>query len=302
VDHTYATSGWQYASLTVTDNSGLTATEYVSIEVVTDGVNTTATGDQAPVYGTIISGSYLSTMTQDDNAEILKEALVSSSSRLEQSWTLSVAPGYNQTFYLDAYHSANTEGDNFVFEYSRDRLSWTPMITVTKTTDNDVLQSYAFPQDVTGLLYVRVRDLDRTTGRTKLDTVGIDQMYVASKASSGRAGEVAQGAAALVGGMLSVSKSSGGLLLAWGPSCVSTDTDFAAYEGPIGDFRAHVPAMCSTGGATSATISPSAGNTYYLVAPTDHYYEGRYGMSSSGVETPPGPTRCYPAALVTGCP
>ena len=67
------------------------------------------------------------------------------------------------------------------------------MITVTKTADNDVLQSYAFTQDVTGSIHVRVRDLDRTTGRTNLDTLSIDQMYVASKASMGVNGEVARG-------------------------------------------------------------------------------------------------------------
>ena len=302
VNHTYSTPGWQYASLTVTDDSGSTATEYVAIEVVTDGVNAVAGGDQVPVYGTILSGSYLNTTTQDDTAEILKEAVVSSSSRLEHWWTLSVAAGYGQTFYLDAYHSANSEGDNFVFEYSRDRLSWTPMITVTKTADDDVLQSHAFLQDVTGLLYVRVRDLDRTTGRTKLDTVSIDQMYVASRASLGRSGEVGRGTAVLAGGMVNVSKSGADLRLDWGPSCVGTDTDFAVYEGPLGNFTAHVPVVCSTSGAAGATLSPSAGNAYYLVVPNDHYYEGRYGMSSSGLETPAGPTRCYPAALVTGCP
>ena len=113
---------------------------------------------------------------------------------------------------------------------------------------------------------------------------------------------VGRAAAALAGGMLSVSKSGDGLLLAWGPSCVSTDTDFAVYEGPVGDFTAHVPKLCTTGGMTSATISPSAGNTYYLIVPTDQYYEGRYGTSSSGGETPAGPTRCYPAAATTGCP
>jgi len=302
VDHIYTTAGWQYASLTVTDNSGLTATEYVSIEVVTDGVNATATGDQTPVYGTILSGSYLTTTTQDDSAEILKEALVSSSSRLEHTWTLSVAAGHDQTFYLDAYHSANTEGDNFVFEYSKDRASWTPMVTVTKTTDNDVLQSYAFPQDVTGLIYVRVRDLDRTTGRTRLDTVSIDEMYVASKASTGVSGEVARGAGVLAGGMMSVSKSGGSLQLAWGPSCVSTDTDFAVYEGVLGSFTSHAPVLCSTGGSASATISPSASSSYYLVVPNDHYYEGRYGSSSSGAPISAGPTRCWPAAVANGCP
>jgi len=101
---------------------------------------------------------------------------------------------------------------------------------------------------------------------------------------------------------LSVSKSGGSLLLAWGPSCVSTDTDYAVYGGAIGSFTSHMPILCSTGGAASATVSPSDGNTYYLVVPNDQYYEGRYGSSSSGAPIPAGPTRCYAAASTTGCP
>ena len=195
-DHTYTTVGWTFASLTVTDDSGLTATEYASIEVVTDGVDAPATSDEAtsvrehPVR--VLTGARRRRTTSRRSS---RRRLVSSSSRLEHTWSLSVAAGSHQTFYLDAYHSSNNEGDNFIFEYSRDGASWTPMITVTKTADNDVLQSYAFTQDVTGPIHVRVRDLDRTTGRTKLDTVSIDQMYVASKASMGVNGEVARGTA-----------------------------------------------------------------------------------------------------------
>jgi len=307
VDHTYTSVGWNYASLTVTDNTGSTATEYVSIEVKSAGDGAPASGDGATPFGSILSGSYLDTRTQNDVSEVLIETRTAGTvsqrtSVLEHTWSLTVAAGSSQTFYLDAWHSANTEGDDFLFEYSRDNVSWTPMVTVTKTADNDVLQSYTFTQDVTGQLWVRVRDLDRTPGRGQTDRIGVDEMYVTSRLSTGYSGEVAPAVAALADGMLTVSKSGGGLLLAWGPSCVGTDLDFAVYEGPVGDFTAHVPVLCSTGGASGATISPSVGDTYYLVVPNDQYYEGRYGASSSGVEIPAGPTRCYPAAPLTGCP
>ncbi len=303
VNHTFSTAGWVYVKLTVTDNTGLTAYQYQSINVTTDGVNAPATGDESTTYGSILSGTYWSTTTQDDINETLKEALVSSTSRLEHTWTLSVAAGRNQTFYLDAFRSTNSEGDNFVFEYSKNKTNWTSMVTVSKTADNDVLQSYAFTQDVTGLIYIRVRDLDRTTGKTKLDTVSVDHMYVASKTSTGHTGEVGRGLGLLPGGLLSVRKwSAGQLFLEWGASCMSTDTDYATYEGPLGNFTAHTPVSCSTGGATSTTITPALGNRYYLVVPNDGYYEGRYGSSSSGVEISAGPTRCLPVAQATGCP
>jgi PKD repeat protein len=308
VDHTYTTVGWNYASLTVTDNSGLTATEYVSIEVKPGGDEAPAASDGSTPFGSIVSGSYLDTRTQNDVAEVLAETRTSGSpsqrkSLLEHSWSLNVAAGRSHTFYLDAWHSPNTEGDDFVFEYSRDNVSWTRMVTVTKTADNDALQSYTFTQDVTGQLWVRVRDLDQTPGRDQTDRVSIDEMYVLSSMSSGYSGEVAANGGVQPVGMLTVSKTVyGSLQLAWGDSCVVTDTDFAVYEGSIGNFRSHTPVLCSTGGATTTTVAQPAGNTYYLVVPNDQVYEGRYGSSSSGSETPVGPTRCYPAASTTGCP
>jgi hypothetical protein len=290
----------------VTDNSGLTATEYVSIEVKPGGTSAPASSDGSTPSGSVQSGSYLDTRTQNDVAEVLVEAVTSGTpsqrkSQLEHTWNLTVAAGNSQTFYLDAWHSANTEGDDFIFEYSRDNVSWTPMVTVTKTADNDVLQSYRFGQSVTGQLWIRVRDLDRTAGRSQADRVSVDEMYVMSSSSTGYSGEAAS--AGRAGPLLTLSKSSGGgVRLDWGASCVASDNDYGVYEGPIGDFTAHVPVQCSTGGATTATISPSPGSCYYLVVPTDQYYEGRYGTSSSGAEILGGPTRCYPAASTTGCP
>jgi len=94
----------------------------------------------------------------------------------------------------------------------------------------------------------------------------------------------------------------GRVTLSWGASCVATDTDFAVYQGPLGNFQSHVPVQCSTGGLTSVTFTPATGSAYYLVVPNDSHYEGRYGATSSGAPIPAGPTRCYPAAATAGCP
>ena len=58
-----------------------------------------------------------------------------------------------------------------------------------------------------------------------------------------------------------VSKSGSNLSLTWAASCVPTDTDYEVYEGAIGSWTSHAPALCSTGGSTSATITPSAGSS-----------------------------------------
>ena len=89
----------------------------------------------------------------------------------------------------------------------------------------------------------------------------------------------------------------GDLSLLWGPSCRTTDTDYAVYEGTLGDFASHVPKVCSTGGLRTQELTPGAGDTYYLVVPTQAGREGSYGKSSAGIERPQGPAACLPRAI-----
>lgn len=101
---------------------------------------------------------------------------------------------------------------------------------------------------------------------------------------------------------LTLGKGSGSqLTLAWGASCSSQDMDYEIYEGTIGNFSAHTPIACSTGGLTQATIAPGPGNRYYLVVPRTSSREGSYGTNSSGQERPQGTTACVPR-LIAGCP
>jgi len=94
----------------------------------------------------------------------------------------------------------------------------------------------------------------------------------------------------------------GDLALSWGSSCRSGDTDYAVYEGVLGDFTSHVPRLCSTGGATAATLTPASGNRYYLVVPlSPDGVEGSYGTTSAGQERPASAAACRPQA-VGACP
>jgi hypothetical protein len=88
---------------------------------------------------------------------------------------------------------------------------------------------------------------------------------------------------------------SGDLDLTWSASCSNTDDDYAVYEGTLGDFASHRSNLCTTGGATSATITPGAGGRYFLVVPTNGTHEGSYGYDSSGQERPQadGGESCY---------
>ncbi len=115
------------------------------------------------------------------------------------------------------------------------------------------------------------------------------------------AGEVPDGSAGSV--PLTIAPAAGGdLTLSWGASCAATDTDYAVYEGTLGaPFASHVPVTCSTGGATTWTFTPSAGDHYYLVVPRNGVSEGSYGHGSSLVPRPPSTAACLPQEVAPNC-
>ena len=86
----------------------------------------------------------------------------------------------------------------------------------------------------------------------------------------------------------------GDLLLNWAPSCRVGDTDYAVYEGTLGAPASHQIVDCSTLGATSTSLTPAIGNSYYLIVPHNGTVEGSYGLTSDGVERGPGASSCSP--------
>ena len=80
------------------------------------------------------------------------------------------------------------------------------------------------------------------------------------------------------GSPLRLQKAGSNVTLTWGTSCLGTDTDYAVYEGTVGGtFTSHASRLCSTGGLTTASFAPAAGNRYYLVVPRNASREGSYG-------------------------
>ena len=143
-----------------------------------------ANADQS-VSGTM-SGSYLDTHASDDVCESITEVLSTGSpaknqySYLEHKWTVDVTGGSEVTFYLEAYHSSSTDGDDFVFAYSTDDNIYTDMVTVTKTADDDTYQTYGLPFDLSGPVYIRVMDTDQSAGNQDLDAIHIDHLFIRS--------------------------------------------------------------------------------------------------------------------------
>ncbi len=97
---------------------------------------------------------------------------------------------------------------------------------------------------------------------------------------------------------LTVERAAGGdIRLSWGASCVANDSDFEIYAGDMSDFTTYAPKFCSTGGATTLTFTPAAGNEFYLVVPRNAAREGSYGTDSNNVQRPPGISACLPQAI-----
>lgn len=132
------------------------------------------------VAGTL-TGNMFDADSSDDVYESITETLGSNTSELEHKWAFPVSAATESTFYVEAYHSANSEGDGFVFAYSTNDVDYTDMLTVTKTGDDDELQFHVLPSGIGGTVYVRVRDGDRTAGNNQLDTVYIDSLFIHSQ-------------------------------------------------------------------------------------------------------------------------
>jgi hypothetical protein len=97
------------------------------------------------------------------------------------------------------------------------------------------------------------------------------------------------------------------ITLTWSRSCLTTDDDYAIYEGETGDFTTHTARFCTTLGATTMTFAPltvegpSPVDTYYLVVPQSADREGSYGTDSMGNERPQGHDACLPRQIAE-CP
>ncbi|MEP4049863.1 MAG: putative Ig domain-containing protein [Luteolibacter sp.] len=131
-----------------------------------------------------VSGAFNNMDASDNTYQSITEVVNGSTSALEHKWVFTVANAELATFYVEAYRSANAEGDDMVFAYSTDDLNYIDMVTVTKTADDDTAQYYALPSGTSGTVYVRLIDADRAGGNTQLDSISIDQLLIIAEEST----------------------------------------------------------------------------------------------------------------------
>ena len=94
----------------------------------------------------------------------------------------------------------------------------------------------------------------------------------------------------------------GDLVLSWGASCAPGAVNYGIYEGILGSFGSHVMKDCSDdGGDRTETITPGAGDRYYLLVVQGLTAEGSYGQATAG-ERPAAATPCLAGQNLTPCP
>jgi len=126
------------------------------------------------------SGSYVNTLASDNSYEIITEALSTShprktTSEAEHKWTFNITSGgSNYMFYVEAYRTANSEGDDFAFAYSTDDVTYNSLVTVASTTEQ--VYSVALP-NLSGTVYVRATDGNRSWDNNSLESLYVDEMY-----------------------------------------------------------------------------------------------------------------------------
>ena len=147
--------------------------------------NDTANAEaQCPSYGSIFSGTYTDTFTQDDGYEVLIETYSGGVSKKEMlcTWTIVVPQGSTHKFNVDAYRTAGADGFRFYYSTTAGQLG-TLMFSVTKESDDDTYQTYDLGT-TTGTVYITVTDNAGTNGEAE-DKVFVDHMYIETLIPSG---------------------------------------------------------------------------------------------------------------------
>jgi len=111
-----------------------------------------------------------------DNVVVL--AHINATMILEHKWTISVPANEEPyEFSLEAKRPNKPDGDDFIFSFSADDVTYTEMVTVNRQIEK--IYTYSLPSNLSGTIYIRVRDVNRLPGGD-LSSVEIDQMYISS--------------------------------------------------------------------------------------------------------------------------
>ncbi|UCF68378.1 MAG: exo-alpha-sialidase [Acidobacteriota bacterium] len=224
-------------------------------------------------------------------------------------WHPFLAVGPDGTVHVIFYDTRNTpdrSGVDIYYSFSTDGAeTWSAPQRVTAETSPNIEDVFEYG-DYIGLDIV-MNDLIAiyTDNRSELaepgDSVDIYASGIRPGGGAASAGSI-YGSRGVPGTPLIVTKNVNGsdLDLTWEVAC-GDGTDYAIYEGLLSEPNSKSPIQCSTGGSTSATITPSPSDRFYLVVATVSEAEGSYGRTSADAQRTPNDGACLPQ-MIGSCP
>lgn len=191
---------------------------------------------------------------------------------------------------VDVYYSASSDG----------AVTWSAPQRLTSISSVNIADGFEWGDynglDVLGSQLIAIfTDNRRESGGTG-DSVDV---YGASAPAVSGAGAVPDGRY-VPGAPMLATRGGAQITLDWEPAC-GPATDYATYEGVLGNPGSAVPKACTSGGATQFTFTPASGSRFYLVVPLADGREGSHGRRSDGTERTPSASPCAPQQLAT-CP
>ena len=171
------TAGTQYwYRVQATNAGGASAWSNTASATTPAFVEYVATG-QVTNHG-VITGSF--TLTQSDNQSYqqLTERTANSRNSLQYDWTIPNVPSTGtRTLRIQAYRTVSADNDSFIIQV-RNGSSYVNAITITKTSDDGVYQTYTLPSTVSGTVTVRVIDSDDRRNVSGLDSLFVDHLCI----------------------------------------------------------------------------------------------------------------------------
>ncbi len=133
------------------------------------------------LFGGTQQGSYADTWTQNEGAvEVFTERESGGRPKnrysfVDHEWTVDIGAGGSiVTVWVDAWTAPSADGDTFELTATGS----SDVLVLDKTSDNDTYQTLALPPGSAGILSLRLRDTDQSTGARSLDSVTIDHLFV----------------------------------------------------------------------------------------------------------------------------
>jgi thermitase len=188
--HSYAVAGTYSVGLTVMDEDGGTDTSNQSVTVTDPPIIVTAEAIGEIAVAGFVNGDYTDTHQDDETSQAINERdsggkPANRHSYLEHKWIFNVPPGNAITLYANVWSSGSTDGDDFIFSYSTDDISYTDMFTVDNNSNASDIANYSLPTSIQGTIYLQVRDSDRSAGHREQNAIYIDHLYIQSVTQGG---------------------------------------------------------------------------------------------------------------------